>query len=382
MNEKNLPLDIKGILDGKRAFTGPEQVVIDLTNRCNNNCIACWTGSPLLREKTPPDHWKSLEFPYELMKEIIFDLHKLGTKRIRFTGGGEPFMHSHIMELLEYVKSLGMACAVTTNFTLMDETKIEKIIEIGLDEIAVSMWAGDPITYSRTHPNKTEKTFDRIVFLLSKLGNEKNCLPRVTIANVLSCMNYPTVMRMFDFAEHVKANAVYYTLVDPIPGYTDGLLLNPQHSQELLGMIAEVEKKAASLPEHGKIELENFDQFKRRVANSNTGAGHYDNNMIDNIPCYVGWMFARLLPDGSVSPCCRGVNKPLGNLFQNSFAEIWHSPAYCEFRYNAKHLKKNHPYFHPIGCYTTCDNLMHNLEIHRRMLTIFPELEKKLTTLK
>ena len=63
--------DIRGVVDGSAVFTGPEQVVIDLTNKCNNNCIACWTGSPLLRDKTPNDFFNSLEFPFELMLEII-----------------------------------------------------------------------------------------------------------------------------------------------------------------------------------------------------------------------------------------------------------------------------------------------------------------------
>lgn len=215
-----LPLDIKGAIDGSQAFTGPEHVVIDLTNRCNNNCIACWTGSPLLRDKTPPNHWKSLEFPYELMREIIEDMHRLGAKRLRFTGGGDPFMHPNLMDLLEHVKSLGMICALTTNFTLVDEHRIEKVMEIGVDEVAVSLWAGDPVTYARVHPNKTEKTFDRIRKLLYMLGTEKNSLPRVTISNVLFNMNYQNAVYMFEFAEYVKADAVYFTLIDPIPDYT------------------------------------------------------------------------------------------------------------------------------------------------------------------
>ena len=376
-----LPLDIKGAIDGSQVFTGPEHAVIDLTNRCNNNCIACWTGSPLLRDRMPTNHWKSLEFPYELMKEILDLLHQGGTRRIRFTGGGDPFMHANLMDLLEHAKSLGMICALTTNFTLVDESRVDKMMEIGLDEIAVSLWAGDPVTYSRVHPNKTEKTFHRIERLMSKLGNEKSRLPRITIANVLFNMNFQNARQMYDFAEHMNADAVYYTLVDPVPGYTDSLLLNAEQRNELLRILNDIQNKACGKPEKEQIELENYDQLKRRLSNPDADGGHYDNNIIDSIPCYIGWMFCRLLPDGSVSPCCRGVNKPMGNLFQNSFDEIWHSPTYREFRYNARQRKKTNPYFHPIGCETTCDNLMHNLDMHRRILEIYPDLEKKLTNL-
>jgi len=376
-----LPEDTKGVIDGFLAYTGPEQVVIDLTNKCNNNCIACWTSSPLLRDKTPGDYFKNLEFPFELLKETIDDLHRLGVKRIRFTGGGEPLMHPNILDLIESVKSLGMNCSLTTNFTLMDENAIEKLLLFELDEIAVSLWAGDSMTYSRVHPNKTEKTFHKIERLLLKLGNEKNSRFRLTIANVLLNMNYQNAIQMFDFAMQIKADAVYYTLIDPIPGYTDSLMLNSEQRSELLGMVDVIEKRLNGLSKNERIDLENFEQFKRRLSNPDAEKGHYDNNIIDSIPCYIGWMFCRLLPDGQVIPCCRGVNKPMGNLFDNSFEEIWNSKEYCEFRFNAKKLKKNHPYFHPIGCEMTCDNLMHNMDMHKRILNIFPEMEEELTNL-
>jgi len=377
-----LPLDIKGALDGSKAFTGPEHVVIDLTNRCNNNCIACWTGSPLLRDKTPPNQWKSLEFPYELIKKVIDDLYRLGTKRLRFSGGGDPFMHPNLMNLLEHVKSLGMICALTTNFTLVDEPQIDQMVEMGIDEIAVSLWAGDSSTYSRVHPNKTEKTFHRIKQLLHKLGTEKNSRQKVTISNVLFNMNYSSAAEMLNFAIHVQADAVYYTLVDPIPGYTDCLLLTPEQNKELLNILDLIECKVTGPRGKTPIELENFAQLRRRLSNSNTSGAHYDSNIIDSIPCYIGWMFCRLLPDGTVSPCCRGVNKPMGNLFRNSFGEIWQSANYREFRQKARHRKKSHPYFHPMGCDTTCDNLMHNLDMHQRIIECYPDLGKKLCKLK
>lgn len=377
----DIPLDIKGALDGSKAFTGPEHVVIDLTNRCNNNCIACWTGSPLLRDKAPPNKWKSLEFPYELIKEVINDLHRLGTKRLRFSGGGDPFMHPELMTLLEHAKSLGMICALTTNFTLVDEAAVERMLAMGLDEIAVSLWAGDSETYSRVHPNKTQKTFHRIEQLLKMMGREKNPLPRVTISNVLFNMNYSNAVEMLDFAIHVQADAVYYTLVDPIPGDTDCLLLTTEQNNELLDNLDRIQQKAVDPKNKYPIELENFDQFRRRLSNPNAAGAHYDSNIIDSIPCYTGWMFCRLLPDGTVSPCCRGVNKPMGNLFRNSFKEIWQSANYREFRQKARYRKKSHPYFHPIGCDTTCDNLMHNLDMHRRILALYPNLEKKLCKL-
>lgn len=108
--------------------------------------------------------------------------------------------------------------------------------------------------------------------------------------------------------------------------------------------------------------------FKRRLSTiSGAGRQNYDIKIVDSIPCYIGWIFARVLPDGSVIPCCKAHKKPLGNLYDNTFSEIWNSHKYNEFRRLAKNEKKSHPYFKEIGCYKSCDNVGMNLDMHKEM---------------
>ena len=97
-------LELAGVIQGRKAFVGPEQVVIDLTNRCNNNCIGCWTRSPLLRDLEPSATWKSQEIPYDNVIHVLNDLHDLKTQRVRFTGGGEPLMHPRLDDILRACK--------------------------------------------------------------------------------------------------------------------------------------------------------------------------------------------------------------------------------------------------------------------------------------
>lgn len=40
---------LTGIMHGSRAFTGPYQANIELTNRCNIRCIHCFYYSPLVK---------------------------------------------------------------------------------------------------------------------------------------------------------------------------------------------------------------------------------------------------------------------------------------------------------------------------------------------
>jgi MoaA/NifB/PqqE/SkfB family radical SAM enzyme len=158
---------LKGILDGSRAFTGPSIVQFDLTNRCNSNCLCCWNNSPLLGElSNEKKRERQYELPLDLIKKTIVELKEMGTKNLFFAGGGEPFVHPDIMEVLECAKQNNMKVFINTNFTCLDEEKVEKIVDLKVDLIHVSLLAGNSKTYVSVHPNKSESDFYRIKKLL------------------------------------------------------------------------------------------------------------------------------------------------------------------------------------------------------------------------
>ena len=154
---------MRGILDGRHAYIGPKIVQIDITNNCNLNCLYCWARSPLLREKQANKEWESYELPLDLIKKLIDDLYLLGTEDIYIAGGGEPFMHPNIIDILKYIKHKGMRCEVTTNFTLITEDIVKRIVELGVDFVTVSLWAGTAETYEKLHLNAKKETFFQII---------------------------------------------------------------------------------------------------------------------------------------------------------------------------------------------------------------------------
>jgi len=153
---------IAGILHGRKAFTGPEQVVIDLTNKCNLRCIPCWLYSPLLKENKPLGEWLKKDLNKDILIKLIDDLSSLGTKRIRFTGGGEPFMHKDLMEIIEYARKKELLVAITTNFGLVSKEDIKRLIDLDLEELCISIWASNAEIYSRVHPHASFSYFDKL----------------------------------------------------------------------------------------------------------------------------------------------------------------------------------------------------------------------------
>lgn len=362
-------LDVAGALNGSEAFSGPEHVVLDITNACDNTCIGCWTKSPLLKDKRPPEKWHRQSLGTDILKKLIDDLSSLGTKRIRFTGGGEPLLHPDVFELINYVKSKNIICSVTTNALSLNEEKVKRLIDADIDELSVSLWAGSPQAYMAGHPGKTADDYERIVKNLKLFASKRNAeKTTITLCNVISVVNYDDVVNMYNLAKEISAQGIYLTLIDVIEGATDSLLLNNAQQKELLKQLDAIETENNSLSEIKKIHLDNFEGLKLRLADQQAVAkGDYDKKTIDDFPCYIGWIFARITADGFVSPCCRGVNKPMGNITEKTFAEIWDSDEYREFRQKAKELSKSDDYFKDFSCHKTCDNKMHNIPFHHRI---------------
>ena len=181
-------LDLLGALDGTRAYRGPNIVQLDLTNNCNLNCVGCWCHSTFLGELRLKGEEKRRELDYNIVKKLISELAELGTKEIMLSGSGEPFMYSRIMDVIRLIKSKGIKLTIITNFTLLTKDIIKELVDLKVDNLTASIWAGDAKTYVKTHPNQTEKTFERLRENLKFLHSVKDTdnLPKIKIYNVIS----------------------------------------------------------------------------------------------------------------------------------------------------------------------------------------------------
>ncbi len=371
-------LDVLGTLDGFYAYKGPGFAQIDLTNNCNNNCIGCWCNSPLLEEKKISPDVKKQTLPFKRVIELIDEFYKMGTDCIYYAGGGEPFMHPQIMEILKHTKKRGLTCYVNTNFTLIDEQTVKELVDLKVDHLTVSIWAGTPQVYSTTHPNKDEATFYRIKEMLNLLNKTKHKYPIVKIYNVVFNMNYHDIKAMVELALQTDSESIEFTVIDTIPGKTEGLLLNDKETNVLLKECKDLKDKYASDGFKDKIRLLGFEQFMRRISNRDAAPAEYDSNFIGAIPCYAGWAFVRILADGNVNSCLKSHRFPVGNILDQDFQKIWNGSLQRYFREKTVCFEKDPSFFSLIGndpdskmgCYKSCDNIGHNMDMHGKIIAL------------
>lgn len=388
---------MKGIDDGRKAFKGPEIVQFDVTNRCNNNCLICWNKSPLLGDSAKSSDWHSQQLPFELIVKVIKELTRLGTKTLFFAGGGEPFMHPDFLAILEEAKSCGMKTIINTNFTLLNEETILKLVDLRVDFIHASILASSPEIYALLHPNKSEDDFIRIRELLLFLSDTKHKRktlghkPHLNMYYVICNKNCHQIAQMFDLALELKANSMEFVPVDIVPGATDALLLNDtQRKIAIESLKAQICKFDIIQKKHSMpiTFIEQADTFLKRMASGKATSGGYETLIInkDMNACYVGWVFSRIAANGDVYPCLKADKIPVGNIYQESFENIWNGAKQQQFRKKTKAFNKKDPYFWNIGgknnrqcgCLSSCDNVQVNIELGKKYRDWINEYKKNI----
>jgi MoaA/NifB/PqqE/SkfB family radical SAM enzyme len=99
------------IWHGRRPLLG--QLDIELTERCNNNCIHCCINLP-----EDDVAARDREMCTDFVKDVITQAADLGCLTVRFTGG-EPLLREDLAELYEFTRRLGMQVILFTNGRLI-----------------------------------------------------------------------------------------------------------------------------------------------------------------------------------------------------------------------------------------------------------------------
>lgn len=351
-----------GIKSKEQAFIGPRMVQIDLTDDCPNNCVGCWARSPFLHSGEKYDGLERGSLDLRTVLDLVDQLRDLGVEHIFFAGGGEPFAHPDIMEIIEAFKLARFEVTINTNLILVDLAKLEWLAELKPDNLIVSLWAGTRETYSAHHPNRTEKAFDdlteRITFLSELKKKKGQSVPQVKLYNVITRYNYTEIPRMIEYGREVGADIVELAAFDPIPRRTDIFLLSPEQ-------IEWVTRWFENFSDKGKPEVW-CQQMLRRLNHPDAIKGAYDNGVYYNTPCCAGWDYARITTSGLVHSCLKSHRIPIGSIKEHSFNEIWFSDSQNEFRRHTIKIDIDDPFLKQIGhdidfplpgCFRICDNL-------------------------
>jgi len=138
---------------------------IELTERCNNNCIHCYINLP-----ADDSNAKEKELSTGELKEILKEAASLGCLSVRFTGG-EPLLRGDFAELYVFTRKLGIKVLIFTNATLITPNLTELFARIPpLEKIEVSVYGMKKSSYEAVTraPSSFEAAWQGINLLLEK----------------------------------------------------------------------------------------------------------------------------------------------------------------------------------------------------------------------
>lgn len=292
----------------------PYKIEVEHTTFCNKKCILC--------EHTYWDE-KSERLTFEEFKKIVDNFPKL--KWINVTGEGSGFLNPDFLKIIEYLRSKDVSVNFVDEFEFVDEEKARKLIELSVNCIWISMDGATKETYEKIKVGcNFEKVLENIKGLL-KLKKELNSpFPHLCFRFVVNKLNYHEMPQMVE-------------LVDNLRKFGD---LGESLRLEFVGLLKFREIEDLYLPEvPEQILCETIKKAKELKVP--VYFSHLQEKELPKVTKCAAWAEPYIMMKGYVLPCCAVLmsNKrpflrkyAFGNVFENSFREIWYSERYRKFR--------------------------------------------------
>lgn len=301
----------------------PIHIEIGVTSRCNHKCVFCaldfidYKGVDIdtqimvnaLKDMGNP------EFPYKITVEYGEEKGQLydRVKSVMFGGEGEPTLHKDLGLLVQTAKKAGLDVALTTNGSVFCQRLQEECLPY-LSWIKFSMDAGTPKTYEQIH-GVSEKNFPTLLNNI-KSSSEFKKKHNLEVAIGTQFLMIPQNTNK----EEITSAITILEEVNPdyisIKPYSD----HPQNKKDLIvtsPKYKELEEAVNSLKEKSGFNIFFRGETLERIQESNP------------YPNCEGLPFISLVDaQGNVLPCNIFYGKKdfqYGNLYNNSFSEIWQS---------------------------------------------------------
>ena len=284
----------------------PYAVLCELTHRCPLSCPYC--SNPVELEL------KSNEISTDLWKTALSDGANIGILQAHFSGG-EPTARKDLEELVNHASKIGLYTNLITSGVLINEDRLKKLYDAGLDHVQVSIQDTDPNNSEKIAGFKGHQKKIETCGLIRKVG-----LP-LTVNAVMHRQNLHNLKNMIELAVELDAERLEVAQVQ----YYGWALKN----QTAFLPTREQLDKATIIVEEARIK------YKGILAIDYVVPDYYAKKPKS---CMGGWgrQFLNITPAGKVLPCHAAESLDFlnfDNLKEKSLAWIWeHSESFNRFR--------------------------------------------------
>ena len=308
----------------------PLKLEIDLSTQCNLRCVMCYFVLDRFSKRERVD-MRAEDFERFADQLLPF------CSRVSLSIGTEPMLNKEFEAILEILGRYSVPWTyMSTNGLLLTDSIIEKMIDVQFNGFAVSVDAGTKETYERIrHGGKFARLEKNIQKLQAAKARRGSTFPVVNFNYVLMRSNIRELPTFVNWAHGLGVEGLAAMHLTPFEGLdlTDESLV---HDKELSN---EMLDEARRLAEGYGIPMAfppNFTEEAAPAELAEVVPVGFQLNVDEErrvSQCTFPWHFVGVDPYGNVLPCGWWyTEKPMGNIHEQSFEEIWNNAAWKELR--------------------------------------------------
>ena len=203
----------------------PSHVQLIISDLCNQNCHFCayrMDGGFSTEQFGEMKDGKLVKNPNRRIPEgkaieILNDCADVGVKAIQFTGGGEPTVHPHHVDIFRHAKWLGLKTGLVTNGLVMREPEVLA----NMDWVRISLDAGTSESYENI---RESKGFDKVLSNIRTLvGVGTPCV--IGVGFVVTRENYREILDVCNISRDLGVKYIRLSAMFSEQGasYYDGI---------------------------------------------------------------------------------------------------------------------------------------------------------------
>jgi heme b synthase len=259
------------------------------------------------------------DLDFEESKSLIDNIAEMG-KPILVLSGGEPLFRPDIFDIAKYASAeKGLTVALATNGTMVDEKMAQKIVDSGVQRVAISLdGLGDIHDAFRKLPGSYDRAVKGMKHL-QKLGMD------VQINCTIAKHNVEQVEAIYQNALDLGVVALHIFMLVPVGcgvEIADDQMLEPEKYEEVLNWFYDISKekkietKATCAPHYFRIMRERAAEEGVTISPKTHGMAAMTKG------CLAGSSICFVSHKGQIFPCGY-LPVEAGNLHKQSFKEIW-----------------------------------------------------------
>jgi MoaA/NifB/PqqE/SkfB family radical SAM enzyme len=307
----------------------PDQVYIEVTNRCNSQCASC----PLTFDQFLPYEPKR-HLSWENFRRVVDQLPHL--ERVVLHGIGEPLLNKDLPRFVAHLKERGARVLFNTNAILLNQERGDALVSAGLDELRVSLDAVTPELYARLRGvNQLPRVIHNLETFTARHGGRTS--PKVSLWWVAMKSNLQQLLDFVHLAARLGIGEVYmqrlvYEGNGEIP--EGDITMKAEESlfsaleQQQMDLIQACEALASALG----LEFLASGATTPHASVSTMGEHPWQN-------CLRPWTLMYITANGTALPCCiapfatrQYPQIMLGNVLVQPLAEVWNGQPYQALR--------------------------------------------------